>query len=106
MTTLASQRCLNHPTREGAARCPQCRRIHCRECVTEHDGRLLCAVCLRASTRPVSTRSLRLRWLLAPLHLAIGLFVAWTLFELLGLVLLQTPSQWHEGIAAERIIGP
>lgn len=98
MSTLVAQRCLNHPSREAAARCPQCRRPYCRECVTEHDGRFLCASCLRKSTGPREARGPRLRWLTVPLHLLVGLAVAWTVFEFLGLVLLRTPSQWHEGI--------
>ena len=47
---LAEQRCRNHERREAACRCPQCRRYYCRECVTEHDDRLLCAGCLRQLT--------------------------------------------------------
>ncbi|KAB2666106.1 MAG: rhomboid family protein [Verrucomicrobia bacterium] len=105
MTSLASQRCLLHPSREAAARCPRCRRAYCRECVTEHDGRLLCAACLRDSTKPARAQSLRMAWLAAPVHLVVGLFVAWTIFELLGWVLLRTPSAWHEGIPVERIAG-
>ncbi len=44
---LSGKRCFNHAGREAAARCPGCRRFYCRECVTEHDGRVLCAECLR-----------------------------------------------------------
>ena len=40
------QRCWNHEAREAACRCPACGRSYCRECVSEHEGRLLCAACL------------------------------------------------------------
>jgi hypothetical protein len=42
------QRCWNHEAREAACRCPACGRSYCRECVSEHEGRLLCAACLSA----------------------------------------------------------
>ncbi len=47
MTELWTQRCQFHALREAVARCPECQRYFCRECVTEHDERLLCASCLR-----------------------------------------------------------
>jgi hypothetical protein len=48
---LLGQRCANHELREAVSRCPQCRRSLCRECVTDHEGRLVCAACLRISAR-------------------------------------------------------
>lgn len=45
---IAQSRCAAHPDREAAARCPGCSRFFCRECVTEHAGRVLCARCLAA----------------------------------------------------------
>jgi hypothetical protein len=44
------QRCWNHEAREAACRCPACGRNYCRECVSEHEGRLLCAACLSGVT--------------------------------------------------------
>ncbi len=104
MTSLASQRCLLHPRREAIARCPECRRSYCRECVTEHDGRLLCAACLRRATQTAIPKLHRLAWLAAPFHLVTGLVVAWVLFYLLGLALLRTPSEWHEGTAVQKTL--
>jgi len=40
------QRCWNHEAREAVCRCPECGRSYCRECVTEHEARLLCAACI------------------------------------------------------------
>src|SRR5207302_10246064 len=44
---MVHQSCWNHETREAVCRCPECGRSYCRECVTEHAARLLCAACLR-----------------------------------------------------------
>ena len=44
---ISAARCFNHADRMAAARCLTCQRSYCRECVTEHDGRLTCAACLR-----------------------------------------------------------
>ena len=43
-------RCRRHPDRPAAARCPECGEAHCRECVVEHEGRILCAACLTRLT--------------------------------------------------------
>ena len=45
------QRCWNHEGREAVCQCPGCSRSFCRECVTEHEARLLCAACLEAESR-------------------------------------------------------
>ena len=101
MSALVLQRCAAHPAREAAARCPACRQSFCRECVTEHDGRLLCTACLRKLAAPKAPRPLRLGFLWRPLQLGLGLGLAWAAFYVLGLVLLQTPAEWHEGKAME-----
>ena len=41
MSSLIHRRCLHHPAREAVALCPECRRFYCRECVTEHAGRMI-----------------------------------------------------------------
>jgi hypothetical protein len=45
--SVSGQRCSNHAARTAACRCPACHFFYCRECVTEHDGRMLCAACVR-----------------------------------------------------------
>jgi hypothetical protein len=98
MNDLARQRCFNHAGREAAARCPACRRCFCRECVTEHEDRLVCASCLRAG----NPQDQRKRRRLAPLfRVALGAasFLAlWFLFFLLGRAMLTLPSMFHEDI--------
>jgi len=51
-TGLRHARCLFHPLREAAARCPHCGGTFCRECVTDEEGKLACPPCLRRMARP------------------------------------------------------
>lgn len=53
---LRHARCLFHPMREAAARCPHCRGTFCRECVTDEDDKLACPPCLRRMTRPPASK--------------------------------------------------
>lgn len=50
--SLRHARCLFHPLREAAARCPHCGGTFCRECVTDEDNKLACPPCLRRMTHP------------------------------------------------------
>ena len=81
----AGQRCANHPHREAAARCPQCLGFFCRECVTEHEFRVLCAACIRRLTaaRTAERRSVWRR-VAGVVPIGLGLFFAWLFFFLLG----------------------
>lgn len=100
--SLLRQRCFHHPGREAAARCPACRRFYCRECVTEHEGHVLCAMCLGDRTGLGRRRGRRLGWLLAPVQLAGALLLSWLCFYALGQALLAIPSSFHEGEAWTR----
>jgi len=97
MPTLANQRCFNHAGREAVARCPECRQFFCRECITEHDDRVLCTACLAKlarvpfAKRPAFVRVLRLA------RCAFGILMAWFFFYLIGELLLKIPSSFHEG---------
>jgi hypothetical protein len=75
-----AQRCWNHEAREAVCRCPACGRSFCRECVTEHDARLLCASCLNALTRGQSKQRSGLRRLAAPAMAIAGLVFASLVF--------------------------
>ncbi len=99
MTTvnLERQRCAHHADREAVARCPQCERFFCRECITEHAGRVLCARCLAAPHDRPGARRTFLRRLLLPLQFALGLMVLWGCFYYLGQTLMVLPDQFHEG---------
>ena len=51
---LRHARCLFHPLREAAAKCPHCGGTFCRECVTDEDDKLACPPCLRRLMHPPS----------------------------------------------------
>src|SRR4051794_2910862 len=70
--------CWNHEAREAVCRCPECGRSFCRECVTEHAARLLCAACLRKAM--VVSRPRRAGRMRQALLLVAGLLLAWAIF--------------------------
>jgi hypothetical protein len=97
MPDLAHQRCFNHRSREAAARCPVCQRYFCRECITEHEDRVLCAACLRRLLRPSSKKPSRLGGFISLSQFLLGLVLLWLCFYCLGQVLLSLPTSFHEG---------
>ncbi|MCE5326817.1 MAG: hypothetical protein LLG01_10400 [Planctomycetaceae bacterium] len=97
MNALTHQRCFHHASREAAARCPQCRRFFCRECVTEHDGRVICAACLAALAAPRRRGSGLLRGAGAALLALTSLLIAWMFFHYLGEILRRLPDTFHAG---------
>lgn len=101
--SLHAHRCLHHVEREAAARCPECRQFFCRECVTEHAGRVLCSACLAALNAPKEPKRLSLGWLLNPAMAGAGLLTAWVFFYALGTMLLWLPSAWHDGTVWRQI---
>jgi hypothetical protein len=90
---LAAQRCWTHAEREAVARCVSCRRFFCRECATEHDGRLLCVSCLAAERASVQSAP-RTRWAAWSAAAVAGLAAAFLLFYSLGYILEQLPPHW------------
>src|SRR6516225_5519991 len=78
---LRHARCLFHPLREAAARCPHCGGTFCRECVTDEDSQLACPPCLRRMMHPPAKPALGRKFLegfagLAALVCLAGLFFA------------------------------
>jgi hypothetical protein len=97
MSALAEQRCLHHVDREAVARCPSCSHFFCRECITEHAGKVICARCLAlASARPART-SPWFRRIMLVVPIVFSLFLLWFLFYGAGRLLLSIPSDFHEG---------
>ncbi len=97
---LARQRCLLHPLREAAARCPSCRQFFCRECVTEHESRFVCASCLRKLTGSRGERKTARNIVAAALaatRLVAAVGLLWLSFYLMGLFLARAPSTFHDG---------
>jgi hypothetical protein len=78
--TALHHRCWNHDAREAVCRCPQCGRGFCRECVTEHEARLLCASCLHALTHTGSAKVSGWRKLIPAAMAMAGILLAWVIF--------------------------
>ena len=96
MIALGQQRCLHHAGREAVARCPSCGFYFCRECITEHDERILCASCLKRQTAQATRPRRNFAPLIRGAAAVMGLIVASLYFYLLGRVLLATPAKFHE----------
>lgn len=93
--SVIQQRCFNHAGREAVALCPECDRTYCRECVTEHGDRVLCATCLEtvAAHGPTAKRFL---WAGLFFQGLVAVAVLWLLFYGLGTGLMALPSEFHD----------
>src|SRR5437762_4752557 len=98
MPNLADQRCFNHGLREAVARCPQCTHFFCRECITEHDDRVICAACLRKLAGVPLLKRRGFVGILRFSQVLFGLVAAWFFFYLVGEALLSLPDSFHEGV--------
>lgn len=103
MPALVHQRCFTHAQREAVARCPACQRYFCRECITEHADRVLCASCLRKTAATTIVARPRLAAFVRLAQAVLGLFVAWLFFHIAGRVLLSLPSSFHEGTVWQNV---
>lgn len=101
MSDPARQRCYNHARREAVARCPECGRFFCRECVTEHADRMVCAPCLARITRGEAQAGSRAAALGKAAVCAASLAVAWLVFFLIGRGLLMLPASFFHDQALE-----
>ncbi len=97
MSDIAFRRCFNHPEREAAVICPECKKNFCRECVTEHDDRMLCARCLQKLLKTPFIKRFRLRYITRLGQCLLGFLIAWLFFYYLGEILLSIPASFHEG---------
>ena len=95
MPTLHQQRCFNHALREAVARCPECTRYFCRECVTEHDGRVVCAACLARLAQAAKPRPQSAARLVRVLQFTGAVLLAWFFFFLAGAWLLRATAPDH-----------
>lgn len=96
MAILARQRCFHHDTREAVARCPECGHFYCRECITEHDDRVICASCLKKLAAAEANPARPRRSFLPTLQLLGGFTFAWVLFYCVGHFLLSLPEEFHD----------
>jgi len=94
---LVQQRCHNHGAREAVARCLECGQFFCRECVTEHDDRVICTVCLRKLARKPLTQRRGFILLRQIGQVLAALILAWFFFYIIGETLAAMPDSFHEG---------
>jgi len=97
MHEISRQRCFNHEYRDAAALCPECSRFFCRECVTEHHGRVLCSECIG---QQLTTSAPGVNYLGRAAHgilILLGGLTAWYFFFYTGQTLLALPDTFHDG---------
>jgi hypothetical protein len=97
MPSLTQQRCHNHLTREAAGRCPECGRTYCRECLTEHEDRVVCAICLLKQAAPERLKRRNTSVTVAISLSFLGMLTAWVFFFSMGRILLLLPASFHDG---------
>ncbi|MBI9076893.1 MAG: hypothetical protein JEZ02_15910 [Desulfatibacillum sp.] len=114
MQAISRERCTLHANREAVARCPECQRFFCRECITEHEGRVVCSQCLEKivlASSPQRAASSEFRAIskkfkkgaLITLQLFIGIALTWGFFYYMGQYMIEIPSAFHEGTIWESI---
>lgn len=101
--TLVKSTCLIHSDRSAVARCPECRCFYCAECITEHDGRLTCAKCLREEESKQGVESQRsVGAVVYPaIQFVVGLLIIWMLFYFTARFLMLIPAPFHDGTVWE-----
>jgi hypothetical protein len=95
MNGALHQHCWNHPGREAVCRCPGCGGSFCRECVTEHDARLLCARCLETQSQAAQTKRPGRRPNSVWMAIA-GLLLAWAFFYAAGQALILVTGRMEQ----------
>lgn len=96
MALLTAQRCLHHPAREAVARCPECSQFYCRECITEHDDRVVCSACLKRIAAKKSERRRNFAPVWRTAAATGGVLVAWLFFFIVGRLLVNAPAAFHD----------
>ena len=94
---IQTRRCARHVDREAAARCPSCGGFFCRECIVEHEGRLLCTSCLARESASAKARQGNWAGARRQLMLAAATLAAVLVFYGIGSILLDIPPDFHEG---------
>jgi B-box zinc finger len=93
---ISGTRCFNHARREAVARCTVCGTFFCRECIAEHNGRMICARCLLPGETTRGKRRL-LSGVIRAFQLLGGVLLLWLVFFLMGRALLKLPTSFHDG---------
>jgi hypothetical protein len=97
MASLTHQRCFNHFQREAVARCTGCRQFFCRECITEHDDRVVCSACLLKLAKVPLTKRRGFAGTMRTAQFLFSLVLLWFFFYLIGEGLLSIPTAFHDG---------
>ncbi len=97
MSEITQKRCSNHAQREAVACCPGCNRYFCRECITEHEDRVLCATCLQNLVEPLPPKSFRFPGLIQSGQFLLGILILYVMFYYFAEILLAIPADFHEG---------
>ena len=97
MNAIIHQRCFNHAAREAVARCPHCQRYFCRECVTEHEEKVLCASCLEEAVPGYEARVRRRAAFVRATQFTVAFLILWLVFLGAGRGLLALPDSFHSG---------
>ena len=100
--SLIHQRCFNHALREAVARCSECGHFYCRECITEHEDRVICAGCLSKLARPRLTERAGFVYVIRSFQILFAVATACFFFYLVGWALLSIDSSVHEGTIWKR----
>jgi ubiquitin C-terminal hydrolase len=102
-TSVSRAVCLNHPQREAAARCVGCGKRFCKECVTQLEVQWFCAACLKERTA-VKVRVKRDGWVLSvAVQALVGAALLWITVAMAGKVLIQMPTDFHEGSVWQKV---
>lgn len=96
MNEISHLRCFNHANREAVARCPICSRTFCRECITEHEDRVICARCLVELVLARGEKRSRVAVVFRGTLSLMSFMFLWAVFYYLGRILLAIPSSFHE----------
>jgi len=95
VSLLVQQRCMIHSDREAAVRCPRCLRFYCRECVVEHEGRMMCAHCIgQLEAAPERRGTSVVAWGILSLT---GFLTTWFIFYYFGVGLARVPASFFGG---------
>jgi hypothetical protein len=105
---IRAWRCVRHPEREAAARCPVCGQPYCRECVVEHGGRLVCTVCLAKLNTPAAParQARNFAPLRASLSVGAAALVLWFVFFYSATLLTRIPTQFHDATIWQELTSP
>lgn len=96
MDNLRRNRCFNHQSREAVARCPGCNNDFCRECITEHGGKMLCVNCLRAIVERRAGKVRFFQRVVLFFGLMVSFWLCYLFFCWTGELLGSIPDKFHD----------